>query len=41
MVFLQNLPCKDWRDDDISCLVAEAYRLKFIFADAPKHLGKT
>ncbi|XP_057297209.1 TBC1 domain family member 22B-like isoform X2 [Hydractinia symbiolongicarpus] len=40
MVFLQNLPCKDWQDDDISCLLAEAYRLKFVFADAPKHLGK-
>jgi len=38
MTFLQNLPCKDWRDDDISCLVSEAYQLKFMFADAPKHL---
>ena len=38
MTFLQNLPCKDWRDEDISCLVSEAYQLKFLFADAPKHL---
>jgi len=40
MVFLQNLPLKDWDDDDVSCTLAEAYRLKFVFADAPKHLGK-
>lgn len=40
MVFLQNLPCQDWKDEDVSCLVAEAYRLKFVFADAPKHFGK-
>ena len=38
MVFLQNMPCQDWTDDDVSCLVAEAYRLQFVFADAPKHL---
>jgi len=41
MTFLQNLPCKDWRDEDISCLVSEAYQLKFLFADAPKHLRIT
>uniref|UniRef100_T2M4P9 TBC1 domain family member 22B n=1 Tax=Hydra vulgaris TaxID=6087 RepID=T2M4P9_HYDVU len=40
MILLQNLPCKDWNDDDISCLVAEAFRLQFMFADAPKHLSK-
>ncbi|XKL67231.1 hypothetical protein PGB90_010651 [Kerria lacca] len=38
MIMLQNLPTQDWNDSDISMLVAEAYRLKFIFADAPNHL---
>jgi len=35
---LQNLPTQNWIDSDISLLVAEAYRLKFTFADAPNHL---
>lgn len=38
MIMLQNLPTQKWKDSDISLLVAEAYRLKFIFADAPNHL---
>lgn len=38
MIMLQNLPTQDWTDSDISLLVAEAYKLKFIFADAPNHL---
>lgn len=38
MIMLQNLPTQNWKDSDISLLVAEAYRLKFIFADAPNHL---
>ncbi len=38
MIMLQNLPTQDWNDSHISVLVAEAYRLKFIFADAPNHL---
>lgn len=37
MLMLQNLPTKDWNDSHISLLVAEAHRLKFIFADAPNH----
>lgn len=37
MLFLQNLPTQNWNDSDISLLVAEAYRLKCTFADAPNH----
>lgn len=40
MLFLQNLPTKHWKNDDISLLLAEAYSLKYMFADAPKHLGQ-
>ncbi|XP_050530072.1 TBC1 domain family member 22A [Daktulosphaira vitifoliae] len=39
MLMLQNLPTQKWTDADISLLVAEAYRLKFTFADAPNHLA--
>jgi hypothetical protein len=38
MLMLQNLPTQNWSDSDIGMLVAEAYRLKFTFADAPNHL---
>ncbi|KAL4135927.1 hypothetical protein QTP88_007505 [Uroleucon formosanum] len=38
MIMLQNLQTQNWTDTDISLLVAEAYRLKFTFADAPNHL---
>ncbi|XP_046682337.1 TBC1 domain family member 22B [Homalodisca vitripennis] len=38
MLMLQNLPTQNWTDSDIGVLVAEAYRLKFTFADAPNHL---
>ncbi|KAG8439880.1 hypothetical protein GDO86_005881 [Hymenochirus boettgeri] len=40
LIFLQNLPTEHWRDEDISVLLAEAYRLKFAFADAPNHYKK-
>ncbi|KAM4748445.1 TBC1 domain family member 22A isoform 2-T2 [Rhinophrynus dorsalis] len=40
LTFLQNLPTVNWRDEDISILLAEAYRLKFAFADAPNHYKK-
>lgn len=40
MLFLQNLPTKSWKNDDISLLLAEAYSLKYMFADAPRHLGQ-
>lgn len=38
MLLLQNLPTRDWTSEDIGLLLADAYRLKFMFADAPKHL---
>uniref|UniRef100_A0A1B6M959 Rab-GAP TBC domain-containing protein n=1 Tax=Graphocephala atropunctata TaxID=36148 RepID=A0A1B6M959_9HEMI len=38
MLMLQNLPTQNWTDSDIGVLVAEAYKLKFTFADAPNHL---
>uniref|UniRef100_A0A4X1W7E5 TBC1 domain family member 22A n=1 Tax=Sus scrofa TaxID=9823 RepID=A0A4X1W7E5_PIG len=40
LLFLQNLPTAHWGDEDISLLLAEAYRLKFAFADAPNHYKK-
>ena len=38
MLLLQNLPTTNWDDQQISLLLAEAYRLEYMFADAPKHL---
>lgn len=38
MLMLQNLPTSDWGDEQVTLLVAEAYRLKYTFADAPNHL---
>jgi len=39
MIMLQNLQTQNWTDTDINLLLAEAYRLKFTFADAPNHLS--
>lgn len=39
MMFLQNLPTAEWTNDDIELLLAEAYKLKFMFDDAPGHLN--
>ncbi|XP_073229197.1 TBC1 domain family member 22B-like isoform X2 [Porites lutea] len=38
MLLLQNLPTSNWDDQQISLLLAEAYRLEYMFKDAPKHL---
>ena len=38
MLFVQNLPTSNWRDEEIELLVAEAFKLKYLFADAPGHL---
>lgn len=38
MLTLQNLPTLHWGDNEISLLVAEAYRLNYMFEDAPNHL---
>ncbi|XP_073184477.1 TBC1 domain family member 22A isoform X3 [Lepidochelys kempii] len=40
LIFLQNLPTMHWGNEDMSVLLAEAYRLKFAFADAPNHYKK-
>ncbi|KAM9229623.1 TBC1 domain family member 22A isoform 2-T2 [Dugong dugon] len=40
LLFLQSLPTATWGDEDVSLLLAEAYRLKFAFADAPNHYKK-
>ncbi len=39
LMFLQNLPTAKWGDEEINLLVAEAYRLSYLFADAPSHLS--
>ncbi|XP_050314472.1 TBC1 domain family member 22B [Anthonomus grandis grandis] len=38
LLLLQNLPTQFWTSSQISLLVAEAYKLKVMFADAPNHL---
>ncbi|XP_041113463.1 TBC1 domain family member 22B-like [Polyodon spathula] len=40
MMLLQNLPTMHWGNEEISVLLAEAYRLKYAFADAPNHYKK-
>lgn len=39
-MYLQNLPTHNWGDEEIGELLAEAFKLKYMFADAPKHLTK-
>ncbi|XP_064632063.1 TBC1 domain family member 22B-like isoform X2 [Lineus longissimus] len=41
MLMLQNLPTHNWGDEEIGLLLAEAYKLKYMFADAPNHLSKS
>jgi hypothetical protein len=41
MLMLQNLPTHNWGDEEIGLLLAEAYKLKYMFADAPNHLAKS
>jgi hypothetical protein len=41
MLFLQNLPTRTWTSNDITILTAEAYKLQFMFANAPKHIKST
>ncbi|XP_061187749.1 TBC1 domain family member 22B-like isoform X2 [Saccostrea echinata] len=40
LMFLQNLPTHHWQNEEIGELLAEAYKLKYMFADAPNHLSK-
>ncbi|XP_040563897.1 TBC1 domain family member 22B [Lepeophtheirus salmonis] len=39
LMFLQNLPTAKWGDEEIELIVAEAYQLSYLFADAPSHLS--
>lgn len=39
MLHLQNLPTSNWTDSEVELLLAEAYKLSFMFADAPGHLS--
>lgn len=39
LLLLQNLPTHAWTSNDISILTAEAYQLKVMFANAPRHLS--
>ena len=38
LMFLQNLPTRNFAEKEIDLMVAEAYRLSYLFADAPSHL---
>lgn len=38
MLLLQRVPTDKWTESEVGVLVAEAYRLKFTYADAPNHL---
>jgi len=37
MLLLQSLPTHQWTSKEIGLILADAYRLKFMFADAPNH----
>ncbi|XP_041083877.1 TBC1 domain family member 22B-like isoform X2 [Polyodon spathula] len=37
LLLLQNLPTIHWGNEEVGLLLAEAYRLKYMFADAPSH----
>ncbi|CAE1321147.1 TBC1D22 [Acanthosepion pharaonis] len=38
LMLLQNLPTHHWQNEEIGELLAEAFKLKYMFADAPNHL---
>ncbi|XP_068606209.1 TBC1 domain family member 22B [Brachionichthys hirsutus] len=37
LLLLQNVPTIHWGNEEVGLLLAEAYRLKYTFADAPSH----
>lgn len=41
MIFLQQLPTKDWQEKDVELLLSEAYMWKTLFHNAPHHLKWT
>lgn len=38
LMLLQNLPTHHWKNEEVGELLAEAFKLKYMFADAPNHL---
>ncbi|XP_062854580.1 TBC1 domain family member 22B isoform X2 [Trichomycterus rosablanca] len=40
LMLLQNLPTIHWGNEEVGLLLAEAYRLKYMFADAPSHYSR-
>lgn len=38
IIFLHNPPTKKWTDEDVGVLLANTYKLMFMFADSPNHL---
>ncbi|XP_077368131.1 TBC1 domain family member 22B isoform X2 [Festucalex cinctus] len=41
LILLQNLPTIHWGNEEVGLLLAEAYRLKYTFADAPSHYKRS
>jgi hypothetical protein len=37
MLFLQNLPTRNLKENDIDLITAEAYQLQVMFANSPNH----
>ncbi|KAJ1797831.1 GTPase-activating protein [Coemansia sp. RSA 2523] len=40
MLFLQQPPALQWATEDVELLLSEAYMLKCLYHDAPRHLHK-
>ena len=38
MILIQNVPTYHWGEEEVKLLLAESFRLKYTFADAPSHL---
>jgi hypothetical protein len=37
MLYLQNLPTRNMKANDVALLTAEAYKLQVMFANSPNH----
>jgi len=40
MLFLQNMPTKDWREEDIEMIISEAFVFKSLYEDTHGHFDK-
>jgi len=40
MLFLQNMPTKDWREEDIEMIISEAFVFKSLYEDTQGHFDK-